>query len=214
MWFMIKKMHQGSMKQIACMMGIAAAMALSGHACADIYSFTDETGVTHFSNLPDLDRRYRLVERDIGGGAAATAVHRNPSAADIAKYSPIIDKAARDHELDPRLLHAVIRVESAYDARAVSVKGARGLMQLIPDTARRYGVTDVFDPAENVHAGARHLKDLLATFNNNLELALAAYNAGEGAVIRAGNRIPKYRETLAYVPKVVNIYRSYRIPRS
>jgi len=196
---------------IAYALGVVAAAALSSHACAEIYSFTDERGVVNFTNLPHLDKRYKPVDRDRGARAAA---RREPSAADIAKYSPIIEVAARDHGLDPGLLHAVIRVESAYNPGAVSIKGARGLMQLIPETARRYGVRDVFDPTQNVHAGARYLKDLLAMFNNNLELALAGYNAGENAVIRAGNRIPRYRETLAYVPKVVNAYRTYGVPRT
>ena len=168
----------------------------------------------HFTNLPALDRRYKPVDGHKARGVTAIAAYRAPSAADIARYSPIIDTAARANGLDPGLLHAVIRVESGYNSRAVSVKGASGLMQLIPDTARRYGVVNVFDPTENVHAGARYLKDLLAMFNNNLELALAGYNAGENAVIRAGNRIPSYRETLAYVPKVVNAYRTYGVPRT
>jgi len=203
-----------SPKRLACVLGVAAAATLSGHARAEIYSFTDERGVVNFTNLPHLDKRYKPVDRNRGGRATASAAQREPSAADIAKYSPIIEGAARDHGLDPRLLHAVIRVESAYNPRALSVKGAGGLMQLIPDTARRYGVGDVFDPTQNVYAGARYLKDLLAMFNNNLELALAGYNAGENAVIRAGNRIPNYRETLAYVPRVVNAYRVHGVPRT
>jgi soluble lytic murein transglycosylase-like protein len=196
------------------MTGAVAATSLSGHAYSDIYSFRDERGVMHFTNLPYLDKRYKPVGRYKGKGVTAPTAYREPSAADIARYSPIIDRAARENGLDPGLLHAVIRVESAYNPRAVSVKGASGLMQLIPDTARRYGVVDVFDPTENIRAGARYLKDLLAMFNNNLELALAGYNAGENAVIRAGNRIPRYRETLAYVPKVVNAYRTYGVPKT
>jgi soluble lytic murein transglycosylase-like protein len=199
---------------MACALGAVAATTLSGHACAEIYSFRDERGVMHFTNLPYLDKRYKPVDPHKGRGAASPAAYREPSAADIARYAPIIEKAARENKLDPGLLHAVIRVESAYNPRAVSVKGARGLMQLIPDTARRYGVVDVFDPTENIRAGARYLKDLLAMFNNNLELALAGYNAGENAVIRAGNRIPNYRETLAYVPKVVYVYRTYGVPKT
>ena len=101
------------------------------------------------------------------------------------------------------LLHAIIAVESAYDARAVSSKGAQGLMQLMPATAQRFGVLDPFDPHENVRAGARYLKALMAQFNGDLKLTLAAYNAGESAVVRYGNRVPPFAETQKYVPKVM-----------
>jgi soluble lytic murein transglycosylase-like protein len=109
------------------------------------------------------------------------------------------------------LLHAVISVESGYNARAVSKRGAAGLMQLMPETARRFGVADVFDPADNVRAGAQYLIALLKLFDNDLRLALAAYNAGEGAVIKYGRRIPPYRETAAYVPRVVGFYEKFRL---
>jgi soluble lytic murein transglycosylase-like protein len=104
----------------------------------------------------------------------------------------------------------VISAESGYNPNAVSRRGASGLMQLMPDTARRYGVRNVFDPVENVRGGVKYLKDLLAMFNGNLELAVAGYNAGENAVIRAGNRIPPYAETAAYVPKVIDYYHKFR----
>ena len=179
---------------------------------ANIYSFTDERGVVHFSNLPHLDKRYKVVYRGKGGGMRIPG-YSKISAADIAKLSPIIDAAARQNGLDPALLHAVIRAESGYNPRALSIKGASGLMQLIPDTARRYGVNDIWDPHENIHGGARYLKDLLAMFNNNIELALAGYNAGENAVIRAGRRIPNYPETMAYVPKVMGYLRTHGVPK-
>lgn len=191
---------------LCCLTG--AAQAQSGN----IYSFTDERGVVHFSNLPHLDKRYKLVYRGKGGGMRV-AGYSKISAADIAKVSPIIEAAARQNGLDPALLHAVIRAESGYNPRALSIKGASGLMQLIPDTARRYGVNDIWDPHENIHGGARYLKDLLAMFNNNVELALAGYNAGENAVIRAGRRIPNYPETMAYVPKVMNYLRTHGVPK-
>ena len=94
-------------------------------------------------------------------------------------------------------------MESSYDARAVSPKGAKGLMQLMPDTARRFGVSDPFDPEQNVRAGATYLRSLLDLFKGDTRLALAAYNAGENAVIRSGNRIPAFAETQAYVPRVL-----------
>ena len=196
---------------------LAAAIvgAAAKDACAqsaNIYSFTDERGVVHFSNLPHLDKRYKVVYRGKGGGMRIPG-YSKISAADIAKLSPIIEAAARQNGLDPALLHAVIRAESGYNPRALSIKGASGLMQLIPDTARRYGVSDIWDPHENIHGGARYLKDLLAMFNNNIELALAGYNAGENAVIRAGRRIPNYPETMAYVPKVMGYLRTHGVPK-
>ncbi len=177
---------------------------------ANIYSFRDENGVTHFSNLPHLDKRYKLVYR------VPTSLQLRPNAwspqmpksVDISKLVPIIDNAAKAHGLDPKLLHAVIRAESGYNANATSAKGAMGLMQLIPGTAQRYGVVNSYDPIQNVFGGAKYLRDLLRMFNGNLELALAGYNAGENAVVRAGNKIPPYPETMAYVPKVLAFYRS------
>jgi hypothetical protein len=206
-------MSQVILNRLACALGVAVATTcLPAIAGSDIYSFTDERGVVHFSNLPHLDKRYKLVYHGKGGGMTIPAFSE-PSAADIAKYSPIIAIAARNNGLDAGLLHAVIRVESGYNPRALSVKGAGGLMQLIPDTARRYGVNNLFDPTENIYGGAHYLKDLLTMFNNNVELALAGYNAGENAVIRAGRRVPNYPETLAYVPKVISFYRTYGIPK-
>jgi len=129
-------------------------------------------------------------------------------AEEIARLRPIIERAARRHGLDPLLLHAVIRAESGYDANAQSARGAVGLMQLLPATARRYGADDLLDPRKNVDAGARYLRHLLALFEDDLELALAGYNAGESAVLRAGRRVPDYPQTLAYVPKVLGFYRA------
>jgi soluble lytic murein transglycosylase-like protein len=126
------------------------------------------------------------------------------------RYADMIAKVAREQKLEPALLHAVIAVESAYNPQAKSPKGATGLMQLMPDTAKRYGVTDLLNPLENLRAGARYLRDLLGMFNNNLKLVLAAYNAGEGAVIRSGNAIPNYPETRSYVPRVLQHYELYR----
>ncbi len=179
-------------------------------ARADIYGFTDENGVKHFTNMPSLDPRYKFI-RGEGNKARpqSAAPAYMPSEADILKYSGIIDTASRTHGVDKSLVHAVIQAESGYNPAAVSRKGATGLMQLMPDTARRYGVANAFDPVDNIHGGVRYLKDLLAMFNGNIQLALAGYNAGENAVIRAGNQIPPYPETVAYVPKVIDFYRRH-----
>ena len=112
--------------------------------------------------------------------------------------------------MDPALIHAVISVESGYNPSARSSAGAVGLMQLMPGIARRYGVKDRLDPAQNILGGARYLRDLEVMFSNNLQLVLAAYNAGEEAVLKYGRRVPPYRETAAYVPKVMGYYRKFR----
>lgn len=118
------------------------------------------------------------------------------------RYQELVAMTARKHGIDARLIHAVIQVESAYRSRAVSSKGARGLMQLLPSTGRQYGALDLFDPRVNVDAGVRHLKSLLSRFD--LPLALAAYNAGEGAVSRFGG-IPPFRETRNYVTRILRL---------
>jgi soluble lytic murein transglycosylase-like protein len=177
----------------------------AGIASADIYSFVDSAGVTHFTNVPS-DSRYEFLlatpkELTQSGEPYAAAM-----LARSAQYDPIIEKAAASASVAPDLLRAVIVVESGFNARAVSRRGAVGLMQLMPQTARRYGASDRYDPRQNVHAGARYLKSLIDRYDQDLELALAAYNAGENAVDRYGGQIPPYRETQAYVPRVLRVY--------
>jgi soluble lytic murein transglycosylase-like protein len=118
----------------------------------------------------------------------------------------LIVTAAAKYGLDQRLIIAVMRQESSFNPRAISPKGARGLMQLMPATARRFGVQDIYDPAQNIDGGAQYLRFLLDTFNGDVELALAGYNAGENAVIRYGHRIPPYRETQEYVQRITAHY--------
>jgi len=118
--------------------------------------------------------------------------------------TPLIEHFARLHQVEPQLVAAVVAVESGFDPAAVSPKGATGAMQLMPATAARYGVTNRADPAQNIDAGVHHLKDLLHLHGGNVALALAAYNAGQGAVARNGGRIPPYRETMLYVPAVLS----------
>ncbi len=197
---------------LACSLAVvSSALSLaSPEARADIYSFTDERGVVHFTNIPGLDRRYKLIRREAGSTVPRSGQAWMPSEADIRRFSGIIDVAARSHGVEPALVHAVITAESAFNPLARSRKGASGLMQLMPDTARRYGVSNIFDPAENIHGGVRYLRDLLAMFNGDMRLALAGYNAGENAVIRAGNKVPPYAETQHYVPKVIDLYHRFR----
>ncbi len=187
----------------------------SGLVQANIYSFKDDQGVTHFSNLPHLDKRYKLVYRipDSWKTRPNAWTPSFPKSVNIEKYVPIIDNAARTHGVDPRLVHAVIRAESGYNDRALSNKGAMGLMQLIPATAERMGVKNHYDPIENIFGGTRYLSILLKMFNGDVELALAGYNAGENAVIRNGYKIPPYAETQAYVPKVIAFFKSPELNR-
>jgi len=122
-------------------------------------------------------------------------------------YDDLIQRAASRHGLDPALLRAVIQAESSYDPFAVSYKGAIGLMQLMPNTAMRFGVWDPYDPEQNILGGARYLRELLGLFNSDVQLAVAAYNAGENNVIKYGMKIPPFQETQNYVNKVMSIYR-------
>jgi soluble lytic murein transglycosylase-like protein len=131
--------------------------------------------------------------------------------ADKILYDRMVNKIARTYGLESALLHAVITVESRYSPKAVSRKGAAGLMQLMPETAKRYGVADPLDPLQNLRGGARYLRYLLKKYNNDRNLALAAYNAGEASVAKYGNRIPPYPETTNYVPRVMGYYRKYLV---
>jgi soluble lytic murein transglycosylase-like protein len=189
--------------------------ACSMAARADIYAFTDPSGTTHFSNIPD-DTRYRLIVKT----PVAPTPHALPADAKRAatwlarssQYDAAIGRAARMADVHPELLRAVIVVESGFNPRAISRRGAVGLMQLLPATARRYGAFNAFDPEQNIGAGARYLAALINRYGlDRLELVLAAYNAGENAVEKYGQRIPPYRETQAYVPNVIRMYRALRL---
>lgn len=192
---------------------IAALLAATG-ACAqaDIYRYVDKDGKVHFTNIPQ-DGRYRLyiATGKTPGPIAGTLAHRyRPfSSAERKRFHAHVVAAARAFELDPALIHAVISAESGYNPLARSAKGARGLMQLMPATAQRYGVQNPLDPKQNIYGGAAYLRDLLTLFGNDMQLALAAYNAGEGAVMQHG-KIPPYRETVQYVPKVLSYYQRYK----
>ena len=185
---------------------ILAVMVLPGYARADIFAFTDPSGVTHFSNVPS-DARFKLLIATPSETVAAAAPGKAVNwLARSAQYDHVIAGAAKANTVQAALVRAVIVVESGFNPRAVSKRGAVGLMQLLPATARRYGVKDLYDPEQNIRAGTRYLSDLLARFDSNLELALAAYNAGEEAVERYGRRIPPFAETLNYVPSVMRVY--------
>jgi soluble lytic murein transglycosylase-like protein len=194
---------------------IAAALTAAAGLChADIYRYVDESGKPHYTNVPP-DSRYKLYLATAKEPDAITSVFSNRyyrpyGSADRRKYHAHVIAAARTFRLEPALIHAVISAESGYNPFARSAKGATGLMQLMPDTARRYGVANPLDPEQNIHGGAAYLSDLLKLFGNDLNLALAAYNAGEGSVMEYGYRIPPYRETKQYVPRVLSYYRRYK----
>lgn len=181
----------------ACLM-IAALFACT-LARADVFVREDAGGTLHLTDAPQESGFELLIDVPDAG---------LPPLSPTGRYPESIARAARASGVDPHLLHAVISVESGHNPRAVSPKGAAGLMQLMPDTARRYGVADRFDPDQNVMGGALYLRDLMLRFDNRLELVLAAYNAGEGAVQRYGRQIPPYPETRRYVPRVMHNYRS------
>lgn len=185
--------------------------AATNEVRGDIYMFTDDRGTPNFSNVPN-DARYKLFIHAEQPDAHVGAPQKVPSAYSRNReiFTPEVKRAASFYQLDEALLHAVIAVESGYNSHIVSKKGAVGLMQLMPDTARRYKVKNSFDPAQNIHAGAQYLSSLLTQFDNNIPLALAAYNAGENNVRKYGGRIPPFPETIAYVPKVMGLYQRYR----
>ncbi len=155
-----------------------------------------------------VDAQAAPVTPVIPAAQAGQADHAPRLAARSTRYDALIDAVARQFDLDAALLHAMIETESRYDADARSPKGAVGLMQVMPETGRRFGFTDLADPDTNLRAGATYLKWLLKTFDNHLELAVAGYNAGEGAVMKSGWKIPPYRETQLYVSAVLKRYRS------
>ena len=202
------------MNRLALTAGIIAAFGSASMAArADIYAFTDAAGTTHFSNIPD-DSRYTLVARTPPQEAAVPSADARRAALWLARsvdYDAAIQRAAQAASIHAELVRAVIVVESGFNPRAISRRGAIGLMQLMPSTARQYGAFNAFDPEQNIHAGARYLAALLTRFGaKNLDLVLAAYNAGENAVERYGRRIPPYRETRAYVPNVMKVYHALR----
>jgi len=179
---------------------------------ADIYVYTASDGTVSLSNVPADDRYTVLITSSPQGGTAPVDDTRKPVSglARKARFDQVVEQVSRTYGLESALVHAVISVESRYDPKAVSKKGAVGLMQLMPETAKRYGVTDAFDPVQNVAGGARYLRDLLTLFHSDVSLAVAAFNAGENAVMKYGNRIPPYRETVRYVPQVLDFYQRYR----
>ncbi len=216
----------------ARILALLCMAALPVLAQADVWGYVDGKGVAHFAN-ERVDERYELFYRggenfDTNNGVRAeyprpvavpATPHKLLTYFDVSPSFKAVRHHIRDasntHNIDFELIQALIATESGFDADAVSPKGAVGLMQLMPATAQRYGVASdrkvplekkLTDPRTNIRAGSRYLSDLIKMFPGKLELALAAYNAGEGAVQRAGNRIPNYKETQNYVKTVMQLY--------
>lgn len=222
---------------------LVAALAAVAPAHADVWGFIDAAGVAHFATQK-IDERYELYFRgdegfDTANGLKVKPQHPGTARAVAVPTAPAkliaffevspsykqvkhhLREASHTHGIDYELLQALIATESGFDAKAVSPKGAVGLMQIIPATAQRYGVVGdnrlpvekkLTDPGTNIRTGSRYLRDLIKMFPGQLELALAAYNAGEGAVQRAGNRIPNYPETQNYVKTVMQLYTMLKPP--
>lgn len=174
-------------------------------ALADIFLYVDEEGVTHFTNVP-THGRYRLFLREKRSSPAPTS---NSYKRDSKKYDFFIQESSRRYGVDFALVKAVIRAESSFNPHAISRKGAEGLMQLMPETAKKLNVLNPFDPRENIDAGAKYLRYLLERFDQNLRLSLAAYNAGETTVSQLRG-VPNYRETKNYIAEVLSYYKEYK----
>jgi len=175
--------------------------SLPAPQAADLFSFTDEEGATYYTNVPGDDR----VRVPLPVKKAMSQPSSIPSSLNSEVYEPVITSAGERFAVDPDLVRAIIRAESNFNHRAVSPKGAMGLMQLMPSTAKEMAVANPFDPVENIHAGVRYLGQLLQLLKQNLPLALAAYNAGPKRIIDR-NEIPAIEETRNYVQRVMKYY--------
>jgi len=173
-------------------------------SAVEVYKYVDSKGQVHLTDRPTHDR-YQLIQK-AGKKLRMPRINFRDKDANRKRFSSKIAEVATRYQVPEALLHAVITIESAYDPNAISRAGAVGLMQLMPATAKRYGVADRRNPSANLSGGTRYLKDLLLRFDSNLELALAGYNAGENAVEKFGNRIPPFDETRNYVRKVLQLY--------
>ena len=189
---------------------IAAFLLLvPDYAKADIYKYEDDEGVLHFTDAP-TDHRFKVFMRDIKKDMQLRTNFRLPGyARNPREFDSMIDASASEFGVDKSLVKAVIHAESGYNPNAVSNNGAKGLMQLMPKTAEGLKVNDCFNPEQNIRGGVRYLRFLLDTFKGDVQLALAAYNAGLSRVAKYGG-IPPFEETRNYVSKVLGYQQSYR----
>lgn len=190
-------------------------MAATGEAAARVYATLGPDGQLKVSQTPlagaiAFDPHRPVAVRSSTRLPAATRGNSPSPPPAYARWAPLINQVAAEHAVDAHLLHAIVTVESAYNPQARSHAGALGLMQVIPATGKRFGASDLLDPLQNLRAGTAYLVWLDKRFDGDLDLMLAAYNAGEGAVQRHGNRIPPYAETRQYVAKVTALYHARR----
>ena len=179
-------------------------LAFASPVSADIYKYLDTEGVLHLTNVPtQTGVKYTLIMRE------KRVLLNRKLAQNISQYDELIKKASGKYNVEPALVKAIIKAESNFNHRAVSPKGAKGLMQLMPATASHLQVQDSFHPENNIEGGVKYVRYLLNFFNGNLPLALAAYNAGENAVVKYGG-IPPYRETQTYVRRVLSYLERFK----
>ncbi len=190
----------------ACLLGVL--LLAPATTTAAVYRYIDKQGRVYFTDKPEHSGYRKLVQT--WKGWREPSFDARQFRANQRRFAPLLAEIAREQSLPDALVHAVVTAESAYDPDALSSAGAVGLMQLMPATARRFGVTNRNNPRDNVTGGTRYLRVLIDMFGNDLRLALAAYNAGENAVIRHGRKVPPYPETQRYVRKVLDYYRKYR----
>lgn len=196
----------GQNASLVCACAIAGAAQV---ASADVYTYVGSDNVIVLTNSMPQNQRVEVLVVERGPlGSMPHAVRGG--AGQGTRFDAMIETAAQAYGIDGALLHAVIAVESGYQVQARSRRGASGLMQLMPGTAREFGAVDVFDPAQNINGGARYLKYLLDKYDNRLDIVLAAYNAGEKALLKYGKAIPPFKETVQYVERVQARYQRYR----
>ncbi len=195
-------------RTIIFLLFLLISLCLPEAGMADFFQYTDEAGVVHITNVP-TSKKYKWMMEERKPSVLSPS---NPAFRKLSKqkFDEMISSAAARHGIDPHLVRAIVKAESDYDERAVSKKGATGLMQLMPETASRMGVRNIHDPEDNVEGGIRYLSKLLKMFDWQVPLAVAAYNAGENAVVKYGNRIPPYDETQTYVKRVLHYYKAYK----
>ncbi len=202
---MLYEIHRPCILLVVCLF----LFALAGPVRADIYKYEDNEGVVHFTDTP-TDRKFKIFMRDLQKDRKLrtsfrfSTLCRNP-----AEFDPIISSLCSEYGVDRSLVKAVIHAESGYNPNAVSPKGAKGLMQLMPKTAQGLKVGNSFDPKDNIRGGIKYLRFLLDTFKGDVTLTLAAYNAGLSRVSQYGG-VPPFEETRNYISKVLNYQRTYQ----
>jgi soluble lytic murein transglycosylase-like protein len=217
---------------IICLAFILTSVVVSA-ATTEVFRYTDSKGRAVFTDRPLSGSQYNLVWRTTlarldaqfertphlplqiatenePNNRSKKRTNRDRVYRRKSEFAPMIQRIAKNAGVNVHLIHAVVQAESGYNPKARSHAGAIGLMQLMPATAKRYGVNNIWDPEQNLTGGTQYLRDLLELFDNDLRLAVAAYNAGEGAVLKYGNQIPPYRETREYVKKVIKNYKAMR----